>query len=233
MKRITYYDILGISKTATIEQIKEAYHKKAKEVHPDLNNKLKGANAKMVWINKAFQTLSDPVKRLEYDLKLENLNYAAGQKTSYQNTQNSDTNQNTNSNYSYNYQNQNAHAYQAPQPPVKKKSNKWRTAFIVLLVIVIYSVVTQQNTGSANGSRNNNVANNIPSQIISPTETPYPSYPQEQTYQPNYYVAPTEPQIDCTGPDGKHFQTTQQQCNAFNAAWAPTPTPIPDSYYGF
>lgn len=43
----------------------------------------------------------------------------------------------------------------------------------------------------------------------------------------------TDPDIDCTGPDGKHFQTTQQECNSFNAAWAPTPTPNPDGYSDF
>ena len=45
--------------------------------------------------------------------------------------------------------------------------------------------------------------------------------------------SPSEPQIDCTGPDGKQFQTTQEECDSFNAAWAPTPTPNPDGYSDF
>lgn len=42
--------------------------------------------------------------------------------------------------------------------------------------------------------------------------------------------APSQPQIDCTGPDGKHFQTTQAECDSFNAAWVPSPTSIPNGY---
>ncbi len=45
--------------------------------------------------------------------------------------------------------------------------------------------------------------------------------------------SPSESQIDCTGPDGKHFQTTQEECDTFNAAWAPTPTPNPNGFWGF
>lgn len=236
MNKITYYDILGVSQKATLDQIKEAYRRKAKEIHPDLNKSKKDANEKMVWLNKAFQTLSDPVKRIEYDLKLENLNSSYNksynQNHSYQQQhQTYNSYQNKTNNNSYNNQSQTKN--NNTQQSATKKSNKWRNAFFILLVIVVYGLFTQQSNGSTDVSKNNNVANNIPSQIISPTDTPYPSVDEEQTYTPNYYAIPTEPQIDCTGPDGKHFQTTQEECNAFNAAWAPTPTPYPVSYYGY
>lgn len=62
------------------------------------------------------------------------------------------------------------------------------------------------------------------------TEDDQPS--QAQQISPEQQVSPTEPQITCTGPDGKQFQTTQEECDAFNAAWAPTPTPD-NNFSGF
>jgi DnaJ family protein A protein 2 len=62
------YELLGVSKNATDEEIKKAYKRQALKYHPDrnLNNKDE-ANAKFQEINKAFQTLNDPEKRRRYD----------------------------------------------------------------------------------------------------------------------------------------------------------------------
>lgn len=62
MKKL--YEILGISETATQEEIKNAFRKKAKECHPDLMN---GDTEKMKEINKAYAILKDPAKREHYD----------------------------------------------------------------------------------------------------------------------------------------------------------------------
>ena len=61
-----YYDILGVSKGATDEQLKSAFRKKALEYHPD-RNKSKDAEEKFKEINEAYQILSDSEKRAKYD----------------------------------------------------------------------------------------------------------------------------------------------------------------------
>jgi curved DNA-binding protein len=67
-----YYKILGISKTATDEDIKKAYRKLARKLHPDLNPNDKLANKKFQEINEANEVLSDPEKRKKYDQYGEN-----------------------------------------------------------------------------------------------------------------------------------------------------------------
>jgi curved DNA-binding protein len=62
-----YYAILGVSKTATPEEIKQAYRKLARKYHPDLNPGDKEAEAKFKEINEAQELLSDPEKRQKYD----------------------------------------------------------------------------------------------------------------------------------------------------------------------
>jgi curved DNA-binding protein len=63
-----YYQILGIAKTATKEQIKQAYRKLAMQYHPDRNpGKEKWANEKFKEINEAFSVLGNPEKRNQYD----------------------------------------------------------------------------------------------------------------------------------------------------------------------
>src|SRR5664279_6025541 len=62
-----YYKILGISKSATEEDIKKAYRKLARKLHPDLNPNDKDAHKKFQQINEANEVLSDPEKRKKYD----------------------------------------------------------------------------------------------------------------------------------------------------------------------
>src|SRR5450631_2927119 len=62
-----YYKILGISKTASEEDIKKAYRKLARKLHPDLNPTDKEANKKFQQVNEANEVLSDPEKRKKYD----------------------------------------------------------------------------------------------------------------------------------------------------------------------
>ena len=62
-----YYKILGVSRTATPEEIKRAYRKLARELHPDVNP---GAEAgeKFKDVTSAYEVLSDPQKREMFDL---------------------------------------------------------------------------------------------------------------------------------------------------------------------
>ena len=62
-----YYDVLGVSKNATAQEIKSAYRKKAKEFHPDLNKDDPKAADKFKEAQEAYETLSDDNKRKMYD----------------------------------------------------------------------------------------------------------------------------------------------------------------------
>ena len=62
-----YYEILGVSRDASLDEIKKAYRKLAMEYHPDRNKGSKRAENKFKKINEAYDTLSDEKKRAEYD----------------------------------------------------------------------------------------------------------------------------------------------------------------------
>jgi curved DNA-binding protein len=63
-----YYATLGVSKTATAKELKQAYRKLARKHHPDVNQGDKGgADAKIKEINEAYEVLGDPEKRKKYD----------------------------------------------------------------------------------------------------------------------------------------------------------------------
>jgi molecular chaperone DnaJ len=62
-----YYEILGVAKTATEDELKKAYRTLAKKYHPDANPGDKSAEEKFKEINEAYSVLSDPEKRSAYD----------------------------------------------------------------------------------------------------------------------------------------------------------------------
>ena len=66
-----YYDILGVDKKATPEEIKSAYRKLAMKYHPDRNQGDEAAAEKFKEVNEAHETLSDQQKRAAYDYELE------------------------------------------------------------------------------------------------------------------------------------------------------------------
>ena len=68
MAKRDYYEVLGVNKNATDDELKKAYRKLAKKYHPDANldNKAE-AEAKFKEVNEAYETLSNPQKRRMYD----------------------------------------------------------------------------------------------------------------------------------------------------------------------
>ncbi len=62
-----YYEVLGVQKNASEEEIKSAYRRKAKESHPDLHQDDKAAEERFKEVNEAYEVLSDANKRARYD----------------------------------------------------------------------------------------------------------------------------------------------------------------------
>src|SRR5215831_1908112 len=67
-----YYEVLGVTRTATADDIKKAYRKLARKYHPDVNPGDKSAEEKFKQIGEAYAVLSDPEKRQRYDQLGEN-----------------------------------------------------------------------------------------------------------------------------------------------------------------
>src|SRR5512138_1627573 len=62
-----YYEILGVKRDASPDDLKKAFRHLARKYHPDLNKGSKEAEEKFKEINEAYQVLSDPQKKAEYD----------------------------------------------------------------------------------------------------------------------------------------------------------------------
>ena len=76
MDFVDYYKTLGVAKNASADDIKKAYRKLARKLHPDLNPNDKDAHKKFQQINEANEVLSDPEKRKKYDQYGENWKHA-------------------------------------------------------------------------------------------------------------------------------------------------------------
>jgi len=67
MAKGDYYEILGVKKDASQDELKKAFRHLARKYHPDLNKGSKEAEEKFKEINEAYQVLSDPQKKSQYD----------------------------------------------------------------------------------------------------------------------------------------------------------------------
>jgi len=73
-----YYEILGVPKTASDDEIRKAFRKLARQYHPDVNKDKATAEEKFKQINEAYEVLGDPEKRKKYDELGANWNQAGG-----------------------------------------------------------------------------------------------------------------------------------------------------------
>jgi curved DNA-binding protein CbpA len=80
-----YYEILGVSKNASDDEIKKAYRELAKKYHPDVSKDI-DAEEKFKLINEAYQTLSNKDKREAYDISINNGFNNSSYKEGYDNT---------------------------------------------------------------------------------------------------------------------------------------------------
>ncbi|HAE05485.1 MAG TPA: molecular chaperone DnaJ, partial [Richelia sp.] len=62
-----YYSILGVSKTASPDEIEKAFRKLARQYHPDVNHGNKKAESRFKEVSEAYEVLSDADKRKKYD----------------------------------------------------------------------------------------------------------------------------------------------------------------------
>ncbi len=130
-----YYDLLGLTKTATIQEIKSAYKKNALKFHPDRNSNTQNpeetqlAEERFKIINEAYQVLSDPFKRANYDGQLE---YEKARRQEYYKQYTSSGNYSSNNS---NYQSKSNSTHQ------KKQTNPNKQPILVFGKTEIYIVL--------------------------------------------------------------------------------------------
>src|SRR5262245_623608 len=65
---VDLYEVLGVRRSATLGEIRRAYQKRARQLHPDLNPGDPAAAERFRAVSRAFEVLADPERRAEYDL---------------------------------------------------------------------------------------------------------------------------------------------------------------------
>ena len=140
---MNYYDILSIKRDATLEEIQKAYKDKSFQFHPDFNNGISDDSMFRV-IKEAYETLSDPDKRSEYDKTL-NHNDPENKEKKDENT--CDTSKQdlpyTEEDIAKYYASLNEEALKEPDKPSRfdfLKTKEWIFLFIIYSLVLIYYI---------------------------------------------------------------------------------------------
>ena len=185
---MTYYQILGVKKSATQADIKNAYKKLAKKYHPDVYKGDKSfAEQKMKELNMAYDVLSDPSSRIAYDEEINpepRYQYTPPKYDSAEDyyNKNSYTKYYSNSSYSYNSRSNN-YSSSSVYNSFNKMHNNFSSSviksisklkliqkiIIFLLILLIYIVFILLSL-----SNFNNMANTVDTEPDEPVETYYP-----------------------------------------------------------
>ncbi|KAG6856265.1 hypothetical protein H0H87_006021 [Tephrocybe sp. NHM501043] len=86
---LTFYDVLGVRPSASVEEVRKAYRRKALETHPDkleqtaTDDVKRRAEKSFLNIREAFDILGDPQKRKEYDIHLRSMNRSKSSQSEY------------------------------------------------------------------------------------------------------------------------------------------------------
>ncbi|MCR5740845.1 MAG: DnaJ domain-containing protein [Gammaproteobacteria bacterium] len=131
---VNYYDILGINKDATQDEIKKAYRNLASKYHPDVSKDPK-ATEKMSMINEAYDTLKDPQKRADYDQYGMN-DYASFNSDSNTTYERYYYNYNPNSNYEY------SRGYVYPKSPFTIGRFILTIVFLSIIATAIFRLIS-------------------------------------------------------------------------------------------
>ncbi len=207
-----YYEVLGVPEDATYAEIRQAYRNFLKSSkHNDL-------------ADKAYEILSNPKKRSEYRLVLEKA--TADEKEERYKLRRQKIQAQSDARKA---------AYKPNFVLVSEKNvatqNNYSGWKIVGTVAIILFIVFLSDSNTSSNSTTSPTSSPTPTLVVtaSPTKKIIPKHTARPTTTPTVKITPTGSNIDCTGPDGKHFSATQKECDDFNSAWKPKPTPTTQS----
>jgi curved DNA-binding protein CbpA len=162
---INYYEILGLTSTANVQEIKVAYRKLAKIYHPDKNPDNKQSEEKFKLIKEAYEVLSDPFKKrkhdatLEYHLKLKTNTVTTKKRKNYSGI--SEEELKRRQYYQQNYSKQNHNYKKQNATEEKKKYNETRAILfsIPIAIALLFFIVNIYNRSYRSNQNKNSISN--------------------------------------------------------------------------